>query len=193
MAEKRFLISIGIDDYELSPLDFCAKDARDITQAMNAFCNVDSKSIYPITSEEYRPNRRIFEAFEQVMKRIESKFIQGEDSIFFYFSGHGTKSDNSTRLVFNDKLLELNELFSIFMSLKPKFIFCLIDACYSGVGIDDGIGKSQTESQFFQHLKLVDGYNIICACAADSKAKEDENLQNGRMTRIFIDIISNNN
>lgn len=189
MPEKRFLISIGINDYEIKPLDYCVKDSEDICNCFTLFCNVNK--CFNITSESEKPNANIYESFIKVIKRIETEFIQGNDSIYFYFSGHGAKADKSTSLVFHDRIVELQEIFNLLTALNPKFIFCLIDSCFSGIGIEDEIGKSANEIVFSQHLKLAYGYNIICASAKDSPAKEDENLKNGRLTHLFIDIIKN--
>lgn len=189
MPEKRFLISIGINDYEVKPLDFCVKDSQDICDCFTSYCNVND--FINITSETNRPNTNIYDSLLKSIQRIETKFIKGEDSFFFYFSGHGAKADKSTSIVFHDKIVELQEIFNLLASLNPKFIFCLIDSCFSGVGIEDAISKSTNEIVFSQHLKLANGYNIICASADDSPAKEDSNLRNGRLTRFFIDIIKN--
>jgi hypothetical protein len=191
MSEARYLISIGINDYEIQPLDFCVKDSEDITDLMKLYCKVEEKNCFIISSETNKPNHNIYENLIIAFERIRSSFAEGDDSIFFYFSGHGTKAGNSTALVFYDKVIELQELFKLFSTLKPKFIFCLIDSCYSGVGIIDEIGKSSDELLFAQHLRLASGYNIICASASDSPAKEDQDLRNGRLTKLFIDIIRN--
>lgn len=191
MAENRFLISIGINDYEIKPLDYCVKDSEDICNCFTSFCNVDTDDCFNLASESKKPNTNIYDSLLKVIERIKTKFIQGEDSIYFYFSGHGAKAGNSTSLVLHDKGVELQEIFNLLSALKPKFIFCLIDSCYSGVGIEDAVGKSANEFAFSQHLKLAGGYNIICASAEDSPAKEDSKIRNGRLTRLFIDIIQN--
>lgn len=191
MSEKRYLISVGINDYEINPLDYCVKDSEDICKSMELYCNVEDENSYNIFSSLEKPNTDIFGGVEKSIERIKSKFIGGSDSIFFYFSGHGAQSGNSTALVFHQKVVQLQSLFDLFLELKPKFVFCLVDSCYSGVGIEDGIAKSANELVFSQHLKLASGYNIICASAEDSPAKEDSDLRNGRLTRMFIDVLKN--
>lgn len=189
--ETRYLISIGINDYELKPLDYCVKDSEDIVSIMNSHCNVDVNNIYSINSDDNKPNLDVYAGFDKAVERIKSKFIKDVDSIFFYFSGHGTQHGKSTSIVLHDKVIELQNIFNSFLDLKPKFIFCLIDSCFSGVGIEDDIGKLSNEFLFTQHLQLASGYNIICACAGDSVAKENPLIKNGRLTRVFIDIIKN--
>lgn len=188
--ETRYLISIGINDYELKPLDYCVKDSQDISFLMSLHCNVDSANIFNIHSEYNKPVSNIYAEFEKSFNRIKSVFIENVDSIFFYFSGHGAKDGNSTSLVLHDRTVELQNFFNLFLTLKPKFVFCLIDSCFSGIGIDDEVGKLSNEFLFTQHLQLASGYNIICACASDSVAKESSKIKNGRLTRIFIDIVN---
>lgn len=191
MDEARYLISIGINDYEAYPLNYCVKDSNDVSNCMRIYCKVQSKNSYSIISDFNQPNPSPYESLLNIQARIKSVFIEKQDSIFLYFSGHGVKSSNSTSLLFKDKIVELQELFALFTSFKPKFIFFLVDSCYSGVGIDDEIAKSSNELNFVQQLKLASGYNIICASASDAPAKEASDIKNGRLTRLFIDIIQN--
>ncbi len=191
MQESRFLITVGLNDYELSPLSYCVKDSEDLIGCMQTYCKVEPVNTFSIVSDFNQPNPYPYESFLQIHSRIEAKFIGKQDSIFFYFSGHGVKANNSTSILFKDKVVELQELFALFSSLRPKFIFFLIDSCYSGVGIKDEIAKSSNEVNFVQHLNLASGYNLICASAKDAPAKESSDTKNGRLTRLFIDVIAN--
>lgn len=191
MAENRYLIAVGINDYEIQPLDFCDKDVNDIVHCMIEYCNVKDVNVIEITSTKKKPNGDVWGSFLKSIERIKSTFIQHQDSVFFYFSGHGVKSDKSTAIVTHKEVIQLQEVFNLLAELKPKFIFCLIDSCYSGVGIEDGIAKSSTEFLFEQHLKVGGGYNIICASAQDATAKEDSNAKNGRLTWLFMETIKN--
>lgn len=191
MAETRYLISVGINDYELNSLDYCVKDLNDLNECLQTFCKVDSLNTYSVMSDFNQPNSNPYDSIIQIFSRIKSQFIEKEDSIFFYFSGHGAKSTNSTTIMLKNKGLEIQELFDMFNSLQPKFIFILIDSCYSGVGILDTISLPKSEVSYNQELMLASGYNIICASAFDAPAKESSDIKNGRLTRLFIDIIQN--
>jgi hypothetical protein len=186
--EKRYLVAIGINDYEHSPLNFCVKDTEDIERCFETFCGVHSSNAYRINSDTNTPNFGILNSLEHSINRIKSHFEPQKDSVTFYFSGHGVQGKSSTALLFQNEVVELQTIFNKLASLKPKFIFCLIDSCYSGVGISDG-SKSADGLTFAQHLAVSGGYGIICASAADSPAKEDINIRNGRLTRLFIDTI----
>jgi hypothetical protein len=189
--ENRFFIGIGINDYDMKPLSFCAKDVEDLARTMFHYCDVSQENSFLITSTISRPNAGVKLTLDKCFKRIATKFQPLEDSLFFYFSGHGAKNENSTALVFHDQIVLLQEIFDLCLSLKPKFMFYLIDSCYSGVGVKESGSKSDEELLFSQHLKIAEGYNIICASADDAPAKEDGDIKNGRLTRLFIDVISN--
>lgn len=191
MAETRYLISVGINDYELNPLNYCVKDLRDLNECMQKFCKVDLLNTFSVISDFDQPNTNPYDSVLTIFSRIQSKFIEKEDSIFFFFSGHGIKSTNSTTILLKNKALEIQELFNLFSSLSPKFIFILIDSCYSGVGVIDSISIPKSEVAFSQELQLASGYNIICASAHDAPAKESSDIENGQLTRLFIDIIQN--
>lgn len=191
MPEKRHLISIGINDYDTKPLNFCAKDAADIVECMTKFCNLEYENVYELVSTFNKPHHHLYEDLQSSVRRIRSSFLPQEDSIFFFFSGHGVKSSRSTTMLFHDKIIELNSVFQLFGELNPKFIFALIDSCYSGVGITEEREKSNDELNFLQQVKVATGYTIICASAADAPAKEDADFKNGRLTRLFLDTVQN--
>src|ERR1035437_7138571 len=191
MKEIRFAILIGIDDYDQNPLDYCVKDVLNVKESFLTYCNVIEDNIYLIKSSYHEPSYDIYQSLLEIYKRIEGKFNADNDSIFFYFSGHGIKSRHSTTLALKDKSITLQEIFEKLFSLRPKFIFSLIDSCYSGVGISETIDKSAEEYLFQQNIAEACGYSIICASAFDKPAKEDELLQNGRFTGVFLEIIKN--
>jgi len=191
MQDTRFLIAVGLNDYETYPLNYCVKDARDISSTMQAYCKVASENTFAIVSDFNQPNPDPYASLQHIYSRIASKFVSGRDSVFFYFSGHGVRSNNSTSVLFKSKVVELQELFRLSGDLKPKFMFFLIDSCYSGVGINDTIAKSSAEVNFVQQLNVATGYNIICASSGDAPAKESSDLKNGRLTRLFVDVIQN--
>ena len=99
MAEKRYLISVGINDYEHSPIDYSVKDSEDIISAAISFCNVKEENICHVKSDTKSPNAAVYDSILKGLERIKVNFVQGEDSLFFYFSGHGAKSGSSTALV----------------------------------------------------------------------------------------------
>jgi hypothetical protein len=191
MSETRHVILIGINDYEVAPLEYCTNDADLIKECFIKYCGVKNDNIFPIKSSYNEPIENIEASFEKALQRIEANFQQEEDSIFFYFSGHGAKSGNSTAIMYKSKLIQLQDIFQKLSSLKPRFIFVLVDCCYSGIGIEDAIAKSAEEYYFAQQIGVAKGYNIFCASAHDRPAKEDSNLKNGRFTRLFCEIVQN--
>jgi len=54
---KRYSISVGINDYiDCKELSFAVKDAEDIADVLERFCNVDNDNVRLITSEKRKPN-----------------------------------------------------------------------------------------------------------------------------------------
>lgn len=191
MAETRYAILIGINDYEVAPLEYCVNDVDLIKDCLIKYCDLKEDNIFQIRSSYNATVADINASFETVMKRIEAKFQSKEDSMFFYFSGHGTKAGNSTAILFKNEIKQLQDIFTSFSKLSPRFTFMLIDSCYSGVGIEDAIAKSAEEFHFAQQVAVATGYNIFCASANDKPAKEDSNIKNGRFTHLFSEIVRN--
>jgi len=67
MAEKRYLISIGINDYDVKPLDYCVKDSEDICIVFKTFCDVEKDNCFNIISDLTKPNFNVFESVEKVI------------------------------------------------------------------------------------------------------------------------------
>lgn len=191
MAETRYAILIGINDYEIAPLEYCTNDVELINDSLIRYCNLIEENIFQIRSSYNNTVANINASFETALKRIEAKFQIKEDSVFFYFSGHGVKAGNSTAILFKDEIKQLQDIFISFSKLSPRFTFMLIDSCYSGVGIDDAVAKSAEEFHFAQQVAVATGYNIFCASANDKPAKEDSNIKNGRFTHLFSEIVRN--
>ena len=190
MSETRYAILIGINDYEVIPLDYCGNDVDLMGKCFTNYCKVLTDNIFPIRSTYNAPVEDIWASFEKAFLRIENSFVQEKDSIFFFFSGHGARKGNSTAMMFKKEVVQLQNVFAKFLQVKPKYIFILIDACFSGVGIEDGL-KDVGDYHLAQEVAVATGYTIFCASASDKPAKEDDNLKNGRFTHLFAEVIRN--
>ncbi|MCF6132502.1 caspase family protein [Flavobacterium wongokense] len=183
---KRYAITIGINDYEIKPLSFCAKDASNMAQVFTEFCNVDDGNLRIIKSEKTKPNGNIWETFVKTIEALSNEFQYSNDDIFFYFSGHGIPA-NETTVIFKDKAVTISEIIAELEKLSPKTKILIFDSCYSGIGYPE----ADKSAQFFSlSSKKSTGYYIISASSADEKAKESIDLQNGRFTYFLISAIS---
>lgn len=68
--DRRFVIVIGINDYEKNPLDFCVNDAESIAQILLDKCIFRKDDIYVILSEEENETKDISGHLDSVLDRI---------------------------------------------------------------------------------------------------------------------------
>lgn len=185
---KRYSIAIGINDYpEHEQLDFCEKDAKDITATFTTFCHVDEENTRILTSSKQSPRSNLWRDFCDTIDDLKKEFSKDEDDVFFYFSGHGVQAANTTT-VFKDQQVTINQIIVQLNILNPRNLTLFFDSCYSGAGYDE---KSRSAMEFSLAGKIADGLNIFCSCSKDQTAKESYKLRNGRFTRFLIDTISN--
>jgi len=183
---KRYLISVGINDYvDCKNLNFCVKDALDITNVFVNACNVDSEDIRIITSEKKKPDSDPWKTFCEVIENLKSEFQCGDDDVFFYFSGHGIPSSETT-VIFKNKTITISDINNKLEELSPKTKILIFDSCYSGKGYIE----TDKSAQFFsQSSKQTSGYYILCACSDSETAKETSELSNGRFTHFLLAMI----
>ena len=184
---KRYAISIGINDYlKATQLDYCAKDANDISNVFINFCNVDYNNTRIITSEKTKPNSNPWLTFCETIERLKSEFNQNVDDIFFFFSGHGSRATETT-VLFRNELKTISEIIAKIDELLPKTKILIFDSCFSGKGV---VESNKSAHFFSESSKHTFGHYILCSCTENQTAKESKSLQNGKFTHFFIATIS---
>src|ERR1700749_1879679 len=183
---KRYLISVGINDYiDCKDLNYCVKDAENVSETLVDFCNVDKDNVRIIASEKRKPNNDPWTTFCEVIESLKADFQSKDDDIFFSFSGHGTPS-NETMVVFKNKDVSITEINNKLEELNPKIKILIFDSCYSGKGYIE----STKSAQFFnQSSTQTSGFYILCACSDNETAKETKELSNGRFTYFLLNVI----
>ena len=71
--ERRFAIIIGINDYDVKPLNFCVNDATAVADKLEEKCLFKKEDIFLITSEQGKTTKDITGHFENSLKQIETR------------------------------------------------------------------------------------------------------------------------
>lgn len=187
--ERRFAIIIGINDYEINPLDFCVNDANAVAKKLEEKCLFKNEDIFIITSDQVKTTKDITGHFENSLKQIENNLIPTKDSIFFFFAGHGKYQFENSGLQFHDSFTQISDIFEKINELKPKHQCYVIDACESG-------GKVLTRSTANQNFidKFIAksfGTLFMYASTEDETAREISDIKHGLFTYYFIKAIDN--
>lgn len=124
-------VVVGVSNYIFDngdkDLPFCKNDIKAMNNALVEGLNVESDDILLLgtlgevskASFEYR-----FEEF--------CKGIKEEDTLIFYFSGHGSNIENKHFLVFSDAFIETSKIINILDGVKCKNKIIFLDCCHSG-------------------------------------------------------------
>lgn len=186
LKERRFAIVIGINDYDDKPLDFCVNDAESVKELLSSKCLFDDEDIYLITSSTEKPVKDITGHLENALSEISEILRPNDDSIFFFFAGHGKYQFDNSGLKFHDSYMEIRSVFERINTLNPKYQFYFIDACESG-------GKVLTrgaDRDVFSYIAQSSGVLFMYASTEEEKAREYSDKQHGLFTYYFLKAVN---
>lgn len=186
---KRYAIIIGCDEYrEYNNIVFCNDDAVGIQETLVEFCDYDYNDIELIFLLERDKGSEVEGVLAQISKFIER--IKEEDTLLFYFAGHGTVVENQAYLVLPETkigqerstALSIRRLNSLF---KEKNInnFSIIDACQSG------FDTNGSRSLDFINVIKNQSWATLASCSSNEKSYIDDNVGHGIFTYYIIETI----
>ena len=188
--ERRFAIVIGINDYDVKPLDCCVNDANAVANILRERCKFNQSDIHLITSETSSPLKDITGHFDNAIKNIEQELIAEEDSVFFFFAGHGKFQFDNSGLKFHDSYMEIGKIFSLINAMKPKYQCYVIDACESGGKVLTR-GEEDNNNFITEFIEKSTGTLFMYATTENEQAKENSKLGHGLFTNYFLNAIKN--
>lgn len=189
--ERRFAIIIGINDYDIKPLNFCVNDANAVAKKLEEKCLFKKDDIFLITSEKGKTTKDITGHFENSLKQIETNLIPTKDSIFFFFAGHGKYQFENSGLQFHDSFTEISNVFEKINELKPKHQCYVIDACESGGKV---LTRNSDKEDFInKYISKSSGTLFMYASTENENAREISDIKHGLFTYYFLKAIDNDN
>ncbi|WP_299798554.1 caspase family protein [uncultured Maribacter sp.] len=187
-TERRFGIIIGINDYKVKPLDFCVNDADSIAQILEEKCRFEKKDIHLITSKKGKTTKDITGNFENALKEIEKDFVPYNDSVFFFFAGHGKYMLEKSTLQFHDSYMIIEDIFEKINGLFPKYQCYAIDACESGGKV---LTRGSSDEDFLsKYISKSQGILFMYASTENESATEKADLNHGLFTNFFLQAIN---
>jgi len=160
---KRYAILVGIDRYErpdINPLRCAVADAHSLA---DAFRELQYDKIFELTSNDAAsddyPNR------VNVLFRLDwlRKRVKPEDTVVFFFSGHGVQhEDNSVKdppvflltkesdarslVTLTNSACPASEITRVLNQMEARRILVVYDACRSNVRADRGVDDNKLSS-----------------------------------------------
>ena len=159
MSKIRALI-VGVSDYspiKEKDLPFCKNDIYAIRDAFVYGLNLNPADIIMCGQTNLVKGADFIDALQQLISASES-----DDTIFLYFSGHGTTIGKDHYLVFSDKTVKTQQLIECLEKIKTKNKVLFLDCCLAGNFNIEGTAAfdiNKTVEEFAGK-----GYAILASC-----------------------------
>lgn len=192
---KRYAVVVGVNDYSetgIGNLSFCMADAEAFYDALLTYCAYDPACVTLFSDGQHKDARRPTRSDILVAIADMSTRATEEDSILFFFAGHGTRDPQDSYLLTQEFRLSVVANTSISMNMindhllqsKARFIMRFFDACHSGrIGARAGGNGPDIQRHFLVEAK---GWATLAACTEDQFAHEDPDLGHGIFSYCLI-------
>jgi hypothetical protein len=169
---------VGINNYILCPLMGCVNDAASLSNLLER--NADGSLNFETRLETNVPTKA------KLREMLEELFASKEDTVLFYFAGHGAVNHYGGKILTPDfkkydEGISMDEILNM-VNLSPatnKII--ILDCCHAGV-----FGALPVTGNAMAHL--AEGVTILTACRDSEKAKEMNGQ--GLFTSLLLDALS---
>lgn len=169
MRTKAFLVAVS--DYSLSGLCNinCKNDIFALRQALIKGLSVNPSDITTLGDSGIVLSSDVIELLKTI------KTCEEQDTIIFYFSGHGSNG----KIHFSDCGLDLNVLIDFFKSLSQKKIL-IFDSCFSGQA------EINHESSLDKDIELFDDK---CAVLASCRINEESGFNSEKGISLYTSFL----
>jgi len=185
---RRYAVVVGVNDYSESGivnLSFCAADAEAFYDALLTYCEYDPEHVILFSDgtheDAQKPLRsNILAAISDMSTRATK-----EDSILFFFAGHGTRDPRDSYLltqefrttVVAETSIPMNTINEHFHQSNARFKMRFFDACHAG---RIGARGTPVGPDIKKHFLVEgEGWSTLSACKEDQFAHEDAELGHG--------------
>lgn len=198
---RRALI-VGIDGYEVSPLNSCVKDAEEVHRVLDTHQGKEDKTgdpnfdcllyVVPNNDEENREDTSNKENTSSERTRINSKFLKKKihklfsnkaEMALFYFSGHGEETPYGAYLVPEDASkfdegIPMAELLRMANQSLANEVVIILDCCFSG---------SLGNHSFGNYTSIREGVSILTSSSDYQKSFESKGM--GAFTKKIVEAL----
>lgn len=204
---KMLLLSIGIDRYRdrlLPALNYAVSDCQELSEAL-VLATEKFKQKEIIVHHDSAPLTPDLKRVRSSLEYI-AKAAQAEDTVLFYFSGHGFLDPKTQQPVLcladteKERLLEtglaLQELLQFFSKCNAQRQLVWLDACHSGSATILGNTDDSIANRGWIATELVDvlrkraaqskGFYALLSCDAGQQSWEFPELKHGVFTYYLI-------
>lgn len=185
MGKIKALLS-GVSTYpvnEYLPLPLCVNDVKAVKQALITGLNVAETDIKICGSNGFVTKKDILDGFDSI-----GSILNADDTLIFYFSGHGEEDKGKKYLAFSDCNHELKPLIAAIESSRAKNKIIILDCCYAG----DFLLKDTQHLDFFDNIDAFLGHGcaVLASCSSAQTSGFEYNRKLSAYTSFVVDAIS---
>lgn len=197
-AGNKWALIVGINRYSdaegINNLRFAVADAHLLAQALiSAPKGFPAKNVVLMTDDS--PEENLKPTRNQIIAQLTAWLAlpAEEDTVLFYFSGHGLEADGKTYLLPSDAkvsnpvltAIPLSYVYEQMRACKAKKKIVILDACHSGAGKDIA-----TMSQAMaRELESGQGLVTLASCDVDERSYEWAEKEHGAFTYFLVEAL----
>jgi|GEM_PF-1772252 len=206
---RRIVMAIGVnkfDDDKFKDVNFAAKDARDVTDALMKKAKPSFDKEILVSSDTTSDGRVPLGELREAMAKVEAANLREDDTVVIYLSTHGTVLRHPDGMVRRHILvsdsqsqnlaassLAFDELTMWFKGLRSRKKALVLAFCYSGVGRsvltpNMLMEVARLRGGFFTEpdIEVAEGSVILAASGWQEPARESPVLQNEVYTHFLV-------
>ena len=175
-------ILVGVSEYpalKLKSLPLCKNDLIEMKNALIWGLGIAENNILVCGATGFVTKNHMLNSIASFLKTANK-----DDSLIFYFSGHGSKNS----LALSDCAIDLQNLVDSIESIDIKCKIVILDSCHSGnaeISIVPQIDVNETVEFFAGY-----GYAVMASCAAEQTSGFDQERKISLYTRFVCDALT---
>ncbi|HUK19781.1 MAG TPA: polysaccharide deacetylase family protein [Bryobacteraceae bacterium] len=184
LYRQSWAVIVGINDYQNWPkLRYAVNDANSIEEALVTKFGFERNNIRKLLNGD-ATRQRIMEVLGDEF--TDSRKVQREDRVFFFFAGHGatrTFEDgrqlgfivpvDADRENYYSTAISMTSLREASDLIAAKHIYFVMDSCYSGLALSRGGGSFARDRSYLEEVTRRTARQILTAGGADQQVADD--------------------
>ena len=185
----RYFIGISCEEYtEYNNISFCHSDLLLLSETLRDYCDYEENNInYELLyrGSEHNDPKYWYQTIEKIAKKASK-----DDTILFYFAGHGMEKDSDAFFLLADSkpgeeketAISLHEIKEVLKKADCS-IFLILDACHSGVDTRDyhALGIDNTS--------IDKSWATLASCSEHESSFPDSSKEQGIFTFYVSEVI----
>lgn len=188
-------VVVGLERYrnELPPASFAEQDARVVARYLSGTMGYEEGNVALLLND-----RATKSDMEKYIETWLPNRVEGEDTVFIYFSGHGAPNAKTGEaylvpydgdpLYLENTGYRLSRLYQSLSSLPAKEVVVVLDSCFSGAGGRSVLAKGmrpiimEMKSPLLENGKTV----VLAASSGQQVSSTYDQKAHGLMTYFFL-------